>query len=180
MRGFRSKYTPFSGRTQNRRTRALKVAFTLFYLLTVPVYIYYAFQPAEASAEVIAEQTVASLAIPAISLDTPVIPSVPENQSLSVPDRVPGVYSEDPSKLLLLGHSSTIFKDLKNLAQGDEIIYNSETYIIKNIEILEKSAISMPDILAATSQKTIILMTCAGQPLGHNDYTHRLIITATN
>ena len=36
----------------------------------------------------------------------------------------------------------------------------------------------MPKLLSASNEKTIVIMTCAGEDLGKGDATHRLILTA--
>lgn len=170
MRGYIKKLSPFSW-----SKRTVKVMMTVFYMIAVPAFIFIGLQPAEP----VDASALPLLDIPAIALSTPVSQSTVENRELSVPDRIAGVYSQDPSKLLLIGHSATVFKDLKDAALGDEITYDGHTYTIKNIEVKAKSAISMKDVLSPESEPTIILMTCSGEPLGNNDYTHRLIITAS-
>jgi sortase (surface protein transpeptidase) len=37
----------------------------------------------------------------------------------------------------------------------------------------------MNELLSDAPEKTVIIMTCAGDPLPNQDATHRLIITAT-
>ena len=46
------------------------------------------------------------------------------------------------------------------------------------LEILEKAMIDMGEIVAETDENTIILMTCYGEPLGGQDFSHRFIVTA--
>lgn len=169
MRGLRSKYSPFSW-----SKRQIKVALTIFYMIAVPVFIIIGLQPAKA----VDAENLPTLHIPAIGLTTPVEKSTITNSELSVPDRIAGSYSMYPSKTLLIGHSATVFQNLKHLKIGDEITYDQKTYLVTEITEQLKSTISMKEILASASQPTIIIMTCSGQPLSQNDYTHRLIITA--
>ncbi len=169
MRGLRRKYSPFSW-----SKRTIKVILTAFYMVTVPVFVYFGLQPAEAANQ----EVVAELVIPSISLSTPVVASELAGRQLSVPDRIVSAYSENTTKTLLMGHSSTIFKDLTKVNLGDEITYQDSTYVISNISTQPKQKINMANILSEANQKTVILMTCAGFPLGHDDYTDRLIITA--
>lgn len=143
-------------------------------MIAVPAFIIIGLQPAGAADTTNLPQ----LSIPSISLTTPVEQSQLVNRELTVPDRNAAFYSEDPSKILLIGHSATVFSNLKNLQIGDEITYNKDLYHVTNIEQKNKHIINMKDILTPVSKQTIILMTCAGEPLGNNDYTHRLIITA--
>ena len=62
---------------------------------------------------------------------------------------------------------------------GDKVIYDSDSYTIGKIDVIQKADISMNKILAAADKKTLTIMTCAGEDLGDGDTTHRLIITAT-
>ena len=61
----------------------------------------------------------------------------------------------------------------------DQFTYESKTYQVTNLAILEKANIDMREILAPADQETIVIMTCAGTPLANQDATHRLIVTAT-
>lgn len=169
MRGLRSKHSPFSW-----SKRTIKVAMTLFYMLAVPAFIIIGLQPAGAANT----DNLPQLSIPSIALTTPVEQSQLINRELTVPDRNAAFYTQDPSKTLLIGHSATVFANLKNIKINDSVIYNGDLYHVTDIDQRPKTAISMQDILAPVSKQTIIIMTCAGEPLGDNDYTHRLIVTA--
>lgn len=169
MRGLRSKYSPFSW-----SKRTIKIVMTVFYMIAVPVFIFVGLQPAGA----VDAEGLPKLLVPSIELSTPVTESTVTNGELSVPDRIAAVYSMDPSKILLMGHSATVFSNLKEIKIGDEVIYNERTYTVFSIEQKLKENIKMADILAPAERETIVMMTCAGQPLGGNDFSHRLIITA--
>lgn len=168
MRGLR-RFSLFSLSKRN-----IKVLLTAFYLIAVPIFVYIGLQPASATDA----EAVSQLEIESIGLSTPVVVSELKNHELSVPDRVAGEYAKNDSKTLLIGHSSTVFKNLKAVNLGDEISYQGENYQVTGISKQAKENINMGEILAETSRDTIILMTCSGAPLGHDDYTHRLIITA--
>ena len=170
MRGLRRSYNPFTW-----DKREIRTILTVFYLIAVPIFVYLGFQPAEA----VDQNIVGNLEINTINLNTPVAASELNNHELAVPDRIAGEYSINQHKTFLFGHSSTIFKNLKNINLGDEITYNNQKYTINHITTQKKSDINMANILAETEQETIVLMTCSGKPLGHDDYTHRLIVTAT-
>ena len=53
-------------------------------------------------------------------------------------------------------------------------------YHVKSIIVKDKGMISMSEVLKAEDQKTLVLMTCAGDYLNNGDATHRLIVTATS
>ena len=76
-------------------------------------------------------------------------------------------------------NSSTAFSNLKDLRLGDKVTYNGKEYTITDIAEKQKQDISMKEILKAEETDTLVLMSCAGEPVnGTNDYTHRLIVTA--
>ena len=120
------------------------------------------------------------LVIPAIDLSTPVKNLTRDHNTLTAPETIPGAYSENLHKTLLIGHSSTIFEDLKDLKIGDRITFDGAAYVINNLETLKKDDIDMRAIIASPTDgtDTLVLMTCAGESIGNRDYTHRLIITA--
>lgn len=170
MRGLKKQwFNPFSW-----SKRQIKVAMTVFYMIAIPAFIIVGLQPAQAANV----DGLPTLSIPAVSIETPVSESSLDGKQLSVPDAIAAEYSEDPSKLFLMGHSSTVFKNLKNIEVGDEVYYNGNKYIVNDVAIKPKSAIKMKEILAPAEHETVIIMTCAGKSLGANDYTHRLIVTA--
>ena len=118
------------------------------------------------------------LAIPSINLVSGVATLELENHKLNTPDTIVGSYTRNTNKTFLIGHSSTIFKNLNQVNTNDSIFYNNVEYKISNIEILKKSDIDMNKILKAEEKDTIIIMTCAGNPVGEKDASHRLIVTA--
>ena len=152
-----------------------RLVFTTLYLLWAVAFI-------ALSLNSIAKTNAASgdrLEISSIHLDTITRAVDLVDHRFSVPDAEVGAYSAAPNKTFLMGHKSTIFKDLVNVAPSDEITFAGTSYLVTNISIEPKAAIDMSEILADTPEKTLILMTCAGEPLDGSDYTHRLIITAT-
>lgn len=155
--------------------RTIKVFTAAFFAIMLPIYLYIGFHPV-ASLDL---ENYPTLNIPSIGLSTPVTEIYLENHELIAPATIAGIYHAHPNKLFIIGHSSTIFKDLHQTAIGDIFEYNHKFYKIIVSETLEKSAIDMADILADADKETIIIMTCAGELLPHQDATHRLIITAT-
>lgn len=154
--------------------RAIRVFVIGFFLIMLPIYLYIGFQPA-ASTEALGYP---ELAIPSISLTTPVQPIKLTDRQLIAPNTIAGAYNANPNKTFIIGHSSTVFQKLHNVNVGDAFSYNGKTYHIITSETVEKSAINMQEILAPSTKDTIIIMTCAGEPLPNQDATHRLIITA--
>ena len=118
------------------------------------------------------------LVIPSINLTSGVTKLHLKDRKLNTPDTIVGSYSNHANKTFLIGHSSTVFRDLYQANVGDNISYNNTDYRIVNMEVFKKSDISMTEILKAEEKDTIVLMTCAGEPVGERDATHRLIVTA--
>ena len=145
-----------------------------FLSLMIPIYLVIGLQPAYPAEAASYPQ----LEISSISLKTPVAPLVLTNHQLYAPDAIAGAYSQAENKTFIIGHSSTVFKKLDQLRIDDTLTYLGQTYRVTELQTLPKSAISMEEILRAEAQDTIILMTCAGEPLPNRDATHRLIITA--
>ena len=162
-----------------RRTKILVAA---LYCLFFAGYIIVGFWPSESSAsEEIAmatEDLSGQLIINSIGLSSPVKSVRLQDRTLEVPDKIVGSFSKNENKTFLFGHSSSVFENLKNVKFGDVVDYNDHSYKITNIEVREKSEISMVNILRAEEKDTLILMTCTGESLGNDDYSHRLIITA--
>ena len=164
----------------SRKTLAL-VAVFLMYLLGGVAFFYFGFQPAISAKDVYAEEAKnaeTTLTIPDIGLSSPVSEVKLSGQELEVPEQIAGSYSVHTNKTLLLGHASTVFTDLKNLREGATITYDNKDYLVSTIEIKEKSSILMKEILKEEDRDTIVLMTCSGDHISGNDYSHRLIITA--
>lgn len=154
--------------------RAIRVFTAGFFLITLPIYIFIGMQPAMS----INTEGMPVLKIADLNLETPVQPLSLENQELIAPANIAGSYSNHTNKTLIIGHSSTIFKTLNQVEVGDALDYDGQTFIIIGADTLEKSEISMNEILAPAAENTIIIMTCAGKSLPHQDATHRLIVTA--
>lgn len=155
--------------------RAIRVFVVGFFLIMLPIYFYIGFQPAQS----IEALSYPELNIPSIALATPVEPLQLIDRQLIAPDNIAGSYSPNPNKTLIIGHSSTVFKKLNQTQIGETFIYDGKSYYINLSEIVDKSIINMQAILSAADSGTIIIMTCAGEPLPNQDATHRLILTAT-
>ena len=160
----------------------LKLGIFAVYFVAALVFFYFGFQPATKPEDVYAEE--ASQASAMLSLDNtaeplPVKTIKKQGKELEVPEQIVGAYSTHENKTLLIGHSSTAFSNLKDLQLGDKVTYNGKEYTITDIVEKQKQDISMKEILKAEETDTLVLMTCAGEPVnGTNDYTHRLIVTA--
>ncbi len=158
----------------NWSNREIKFFLLSFLSLMLPIYLFIGLQPS-IPAEAASYPT---LEINSISLKTPVAPLVITNQQLYAPDTLAGAYSQSENKTFIIGHSSTVFKKLDQVHVDDTLTYSNKIYRIVELKTLQKADISMTEILQAESEDTIILMTCAGEPLPERDATHRLIITA--
>lgn len=154
--------------------RAIRVFVAGFFLIMLPVYLYIGFQPA-LPAEALHYPV---LEFSAIHLSTPVAPLQLTEHQLIAPSAIAGAYSQHENKILIIGHSSTVFKRLSQATPGMTYNYDGETYIVTSAAIVAKEEISMPDILSAAEKPTIVMMTCAGEALPDQDATHRLIVTA--
>lgn len=120
----------------------------------------------------------ANLIIPSIGLNSEVTRLELSNHKLETPDEIVGSFSRYENQTLLIGHSSTVFTDLENVQIGDTVLYDDEIYIIYDKMVLEKSKISMNELLDDTRIKNLTIMTCAGEELDGGDATHRLIVRA--
>lgn len=143
-------------------------------MIMLPIYLYIGFQPV-ASTEALGYP---ELNIPSIALNTPVQPITLTDHQLIAPNTIAGVYHANINKTFIIGHSSTVFQNLHQTQTNATFIYDHQTYRITSSEIVEKSDINMQSILAPAEVDTIVIMTCAGEPLPGQDATHRLIITA--
>lgn len=153
----------------------IKMFLMSFFAIMLPIYIFIGLQPAP----VANASSLPQLNIPSINLATPVTPVNVVEHEFIVPSQIAGFYTQAENKIFIMGHSSTVFKNLEHVQVGDILNYNGTTYIIQKTETLPKANISMNQILQAEKEETLIIMTCAGQPLANQDATHRLIITAT-
>lgn len=117
------------------------------------------------------------LYIGSIGLNAPVTKLALENAKLNTPDDIVGSYSKNENTTLLIGHSTTIFKNLPNIKKYDYISYDSNLYQVKSIVVKATQNISMTELLKSNRKNTIILMTCAGRNT-KDGFTHRLIVKA--
>lgn len=154
--------------------RTVRVFTALFFMVMLPVYLFIGVQPAIS----INHADWPELSIASVHLTTPVEPLELVDHQLTAPDRIAGSYSQHENKTLLIGHSSSIFNNLNQLQNGQEIVYNGTTYITRSIETVPKAEIDMADLLSASEVPTLVLMTCAGEPLPNQDATHRLTVIA--
>lgn len=152
-----------------------KRLFTILYIVAFLVYAVVGLHPVEARHYEVS----GNLNIPAIGLNSDITTLELNDHRLETPDTIIGSYSKYGSKVLLIGHSTTVFKDLNKTRLGDYVYYNGELFVVGEIKTLSKGDIDMNMILAPTKNPSIIMMTCAGEPLVNHDATHRLIVTAT-
>lgn len=155
--------------------RAIHVFTFGFFATMIPVYALIGIQPSIP----IEAASYPKLNITSIKLNTPVEPLELSNHQLTTPQSIAGAYQQNPNKTLIIGHSSSVFKNLNQTHLGEIIEYQNFRYIITNIAITEKNAIDMTEVLSSANIDTLILMTCAGDPLPNQDATHRLLVTAT-
>lgn len=155
--------------------RTVRVFIVAFFAIMLPIYLYIGFHPASS----LDYDSYPVLEIPSINLSTPVAEIYLKDRELVAPTTIAGVYHASPHKLFIIGHSSTVFRDLHQLEIDDSFTYDHKSYRVTSIITLEKSAINMAELLSDTADETIVIMTCAGEPLPNQDATHRLIITAT-
>ncbi|MBQ6149687.1 class F sortase [Candidatus Saccharibacteria bacterium] len=137
-------------------------------------YAAFSFVPADGTAYTID----GGLIIPSIGLTSGVTKLELHDHKLDTPDSIVGSYSQNINKTFLIGHSSTIFKNLYQVKIGETITYNNTDYTITSMEIFKKSDIDMKDVLKAEEKDTLVIMTCAGEVMNETDATHRLIVTA--
>lgn len=156
-----------------RRFDFRKIVTTL-YIGAFLVYLAAGLIPAEAKHYEISGR----LSIPAIGLNSDVTTLELVDHKLETPDTIVGSYNKYSSKTFLIGHSSTVFKNLKYAKVGGLVYYNNAEYEIIKMETLLKTDVNMNALLSPTLNDTIVIMTCAGESVGEKDATHRLIVTA--
>ena len=132
------------------------------------------------------EPPIALLSIGSANLsNAEIISAPPDGRTLPTPEHQIGLYQPYTDLTFLYGHNTTIFTDLHNVNLGDQITFRHletrdlTTYQVTDIQTLKNSNVHMGQLLAKPSEKTLILMTCAGQfqdSLG--TYDERLIIWA--
>ena len=157
-----------------RRFNFRKIA-GMAYIVAFLTYCIIGLQPAGAHEYEIS----GSLNIPSINLVSDVTTLKLEDHKLATPETIVGSYSRYDSKIFLIGHSTTVFKNLDQIRTGDTIYYNSKEYTVIGTKTLKKENIDMDEILGRESSNTLIIMTCAGKILDGGDATHRFIVTAT-
>lgn len=149
------------------------IIFGILYFALIAGFTAYIFIPKSADAS--SEER---LFMPSIGLIARVKNIDRTGNQLIAPDEIAGAYQPTIHKTVIIGHSSTIFKDLKNINSDDIFSFDDKKYEIKKKEIIEKNFVNMKEIVSETEKNTVILMTCYGEPLGGQDYSHRLVITA--
>ena len=147
--------------------------FGILYFLAAAGLTAYFFVPKQADAS-----SDERLFMPSIGLIARVTDIERDGNTLKAPDYIAGAYHATNHKTVLIGHSSTIFNNLHNIKIKDTFTFDQKTYTVIKTEILEKAMIDMGEIVAETDENTIILMTCYGEPLGGQDFSHRFIVTA--
>ena len=157
-----------------KRHLDLRYVFVGLYVLFFAVYIIIGLQPAGATQY----EIVGDLSIPGIGLRSGVTELTLHDGRLDTPDTIVGSYSRYDNKVLLIGHSTTVFEHLNEVQIGDEITYDNVTYHVVSRYEQVKQDISMRKLLNNEEDKTLVLMTCAGELLGNGDATHRLIVIA--
>ena len=158
-----------------RKRLDLKKLLAGIYVFALVVYFAIGFMPADATNyEVSAE-----LAIPSIGLNSDVTQLSLKDHQLETPRTIVGSFARNSHKTLLIGHSTTVFNKLNEVKIGDEIVYDDTIYYIYNIYTVKKEEVSMGKLLTDEDKDTIVLMTCAGEPIGELDATHRLIVWAS-
>ncbi|MBQ9029542.1 class F sortase [Candidatus Saccharibacteria bacterium] len=169
----------FRLRTHFTRKRII-VSLFAFYAVAIPAYLYIGFQPSDSSAAYAEEVKVATgvLEIPGISLRSPMSDVELDGRVLTAPNYIVGRYKAHDNKVLVMGHSSTVFQNLKNVVVGDKLLYDGVEYELVSKEVKAKAEISMREILKDEAKPTLVLMTCSGEHISGQDYSHRLIIYA--
>lgn len=157
-----------------KRRLSFKKLFLVFYCTFFLTYLIIDLQSAEAFEESYDE----NLSIPSISLETHVKKLELVDHKLETPNKIAGSFSQHQNKTLLIGHSTTVFQNLKNIQLGDDIYYNDNIYRVISSEVFEKQDIDMERILSEAKNDTLVIMTCAGELLDGGDATHRLIVEA--
>ena len=151
----------------------LSVVFGVLYFMVIAGLTAYFFipKPVDASSD-------ERLFIPSVGLVARVKDIEREGNTLKAPDYIAGAYKATSHKTVIIGHSSTIFENLHNIKLKDHFRFDDKDYVVSKIEILEKKLIDMNEVVAETEENTLVLMTCYGEPLGGQDFSHRFIVTA--
>ena len=161
------------GKKFNLHRTKLSIFLGIAYFAMIAGFTAYVFMPKSADAS--SEER---LYIPSIGLIARVRDIERTGNQLISPDTIAGAYQPTNHKTVIIGHSSTVFKDLKNVSSADTLTFDNKSYKITSREIIEKNSVDMGQIISETDTPTLILMTCYGEPLGGQDYSHRLVLTA--
>ena len=151
-----------------------RAIFAMIYFLCLAFYLVFGLRPVEATNY----EIIARVSIPKINLVSDVTSLSLTEHRLETPDEIIGSFRRAKNKTLLIGHSSTVFKNLADVEIGDTVIYDEEIYVIYSKEILAREEVKMDGLLRGEEEPTLVIMTCAGENLGNGDATERLIITA--
>lgn len=151
-----------------------RIVFVVLYFVCFVLYYIFAINLADATDYIVSSH----LIIPSIGLVSDVAELSLENNKLNTPDTIVGSYNNVESKTLLIGHSSSVFTKLDDVAVNDSIIYNNYDYTVVSRSIVELESIDMAKLLESSPRDTIVLMTCAGQVFEDGSATHRLILFA--
>lgn len=155
------------------QVRAMRTFLVIFLIIFASLFIIVGCQPTATDAVNYPE-----LIIGSIDLDSPVEPIEPVDRQLEAPATIAGAYSQHNNKTLIIGHSTTVFKELHNVKIGEELTYGNRQYLIVDTETVLKKDVNMKAILQGSERETLIIMTCAGELLENQDATHRLLVTA--
>ena len=146
----------------------------MFYVAAFATYLILGFQPTSATHYEIS----GNLNIPSIGLNSDVTSLELKDHKLDTPNTIVGSYSANTNKVFLIGHSTTVFKNLEKIKVGNLVEYNGKKYRVTNTKTLAKEDINMKSLLASEDHNTLVIMTCAGEILANQDATHRFIVTA--
>lgn len=155
------------------KSSILTILLSVVYFCAVAGITAYLFMPkvADASSE-------ERLYIPSIGLIARAEDIDRVGNTLNAPDYIAGIYKPSKHKTVVIGHSSTIFSNLHNVKVGDELTLDHKKYKVKDTSIVEKNSVDMNKVVSETTKDTAILMTCYGEKIKGDDYTHRFIVTA--
>lgn len=154
-----------------------RIIFTAIYIVVAFACFAHGLKPAGATRH----ENFSYLGIPSVGLLSGVESLHLDNNTLRTPDLDVGSYTKKNSnRTLLLGHSTTVFRGLKDILLGQYIIYNGGVYRINSISLSKKSEINMNKLLSndGSGIDTLVVMTCAGELYENGDASHRLILTA--
>ena len=159
-----------------RKHLSLRYVFTVLYIVAFLAFLIYGLQPVDAAE---AYEIGGEVAISSIDLKSDVAILELTDGGLKTPDTIAGSYTRAENKTLLIGHSTTVFRNLNKVKLGDAIEYGGKSYEVRMIDMVMKNKIDMDELLKASEKDMLVIMTCAGKLLDGGDATHRLILTAT-